>query len=256
MIKPTEKSVLVTGAGQRIGRAIALDLGTRGWSVAVHFNNSRVEAEEVVAQIVSGGGRAVAVKASLFEEVEVLALLGLAGEALGPITALINNASIFERDTVGTATRQSWDRHIEANLRAPFVLTQKFVKQLPSALKGCIINIIDQRVWNPTSDFTTYTLSKIGLWGLTQSLARSLAPQIRVNGIGPGPVLQSVHQSPEAFAEEQHAMPLDRRILPEDICAAVRYILVAPGVTGQMIAVDSGQHMVKAPHKSQSFPQP
>ncbi len=245
MIKTDEKSVLVTGAGQRIGRAIALDLAGLGWSVAVHFNRSRAEAEEVVAEIVSGGGRAIAVQADLFEEAEVSALLDLAGQALGPITALINNASTFERDTVGTATRETWDKHMEANLRAPFVLTQKFVEQLPKALDGCVINIIDQRVWNLTSDFTTYTLSKAGLWGLTQILARSLAPRVRVNGIGPGPVLQSVHQSPEAFEAERQAMPLDRRILPEDICAAVRYILNAPVVTGQMIAVDSGQHMVK-----------
>lgn len=242
-----EKSVLVTGAGQRIGRAIALDLAARGWSVAVHFNRSRNEAEEVVREIVSGGGRAVAVQASLFEEADVSALLGKAGEALGPITALINNASTFERDTVGTATRETWDRHMEANLRAPFVLTQKFVEQLPNSADGCVINIIDQRVWNLTPDFTTYTLSKAGLWGLTQILARALAPRVRINGIGPGPVLQSVHQSADAFAEECETVPLDRRILPEDICAAVRYILDAPAVTGQMIAVDAGQHMVKAP---------
>ncbi len=247
MSEATEKCVLVTGAGQRIGRAIALDLAGRGWSVAVHFNTSRIEAEEVVGEIVSGGGRAVALQACLFEEAETSALVDQARDALGPVSALINNASTFERDTVDTATRESWDRHMEANLRAPFVLTQKFAEQLAEAADGCVINIIDQRVWNLTSDFTTYTLSKAGLWGLTQILARALAPRVRINGIGPGPVLQSIHQSPAAFAEECETAPLEHRILPEDICAAVRYILDAPAVTGQMIAVDAGQHMVKTP---------
>ena len=136
---------------------------------------------------------------------------------------------------------------MDVNLRAPFELSQAFVHQLPDTVEANIINIIDQRVWNLTPDFTTYTLSKAGLWGLTQILARALAPQVRVNGVGPGPTLQSAHQSEEAFTNEWSSMPLKRQVSPEEIAAAVRFILDAPGMTGQMIAIDSGQHMGMSP---------
>ena len=209
----------------------------------MHYYGSVDDANEVVRRIQDAGGDAVALSANLIEAGAAENLMENAVEALGPLTCLINNASTFESDTVLTATRASWDGHMEVNLRAPFELTQAFVRQLPEKIAGNVINIIDQRVWNLTPDFTTYTLSKAGLWGLTQILARALAPQVRVNGIGPGPTLPSVHQSDEEFAEEWSAMPLKRHVTPDDVAAAVRFILDAPTMTGQMIAIDAGQHM-------------
>ena len=237
------QNALVTGAGRRIGRAIAIDLAAAGWAVAVHYHQSVAEAQEVVHSIEALCGRAVAVAADLRQETAAAKVVAEAADALGPLSCLINNASTFERDTVASATRSSWDTHMEVNLRAPFNLTQAFAGQLPDSVEGNVINIIDQRVWNLTPDFTTYTLSKAGLWGLTQILARAMAPQVRVNGIGPGPTLQSVHQTLADFDSEWSAMPLARKASPEDICRAVRFSLESPAVTGQMIAVDAGQHM-------------
>lgn len=235
--------VLVTGAARRIGRAIALALAEAGWDVVVHYHTAEPDADTLVGEIEALGRRAVALKADLGVEAETAALMAAATRALGPVTCLINNASTFERDTVATSTRATWDLHMEVNLRAPFVLAQAFQAQLPADTDGAVINIIDQRVWNLTPDFTTYTLSKAGLWGLTRILARAMAPRVRVNGIGPGPTLQSVHQDADDFAEEWTAMPLARQVMPEDICRAVVFILDSPAVTGQMIAVDAGQHM-------------
>ena len=241
------KNALITGAGRRIGRAIAMSLAETGWHVGVHFFRSSDVAKELVDEIQSSGGRAVAIGADLGAGGASSRLIKVAEEQLGPLTCLVNNASVFERDTVLTATRATWDQHMDVNLRAPFELAQAFVQQLPDAVEANIINIIDQRVWNLTPDFTTYTLSKAGLWGLTQILARALAPRVRVNGVGPGPTLQSVHQSVEVFTNEWSSMPLKRQVSPGEIAAAVRFILEAPAMTGQMIAIDSGQHMGMSP---------
>ena len=237
------RNALITGAGRRIGRAIALNLALAGWQVAIHYFRSKIEAEEVVTEIKAAGGNAASFCANLGEAGSSAELVAKVGNALGPITCLINNASIFERDTVFTATKESWDQHMDLNLWVPFQLAQAVMRQIPEDCEGSIINIIDQRVWNLTPEFTTYTLSKVGLWGLTQILARALAPKVRVNGIGPGPTLQSIHQSEDAFAEEWAAMPLKRRVFPEEVASAVRFILDSPSITGQMIAIDSGQHM-------------
>jgi NAD(P)-dependent dehydrogenase (short-subunit alcohol dehydrogenase family) len=237
------RAALVTGAGQRIGRAIALDLARAGWAVAVHYNASAQAAKEVVSEIEAGGGRAVALRAELSDETQVAALAPDAAAALGPLGCLINNASCFENDSIETADRASWDRHMDANLRAPFVLTQAFARNLPEAAGGVVINLLDQRVLNPTPYFLSYTLSKAGLWTLTQTLALALAPRIRVNGIGPGPALPSARQTPEQFARQRASMPLGRGTSPEEICAAVRFILAAKAMTGQMIALDGGQHL-------------
>lgn len=234
---------LVTGAGRRIGRAIAMELASAGWGVAVHYFNSSGAAEEVVRDIVDHGGQACAVAADLSDEAQASTLIEKANSQLGPLSCLINNASVFERDTVATASRESWDLHMETNLRAPFVLAQAFAGQAEEGDDANIINVIDQRVWNLTADFTTYTLSKVGLWGLTQILARALAPTVRVNGVGPGPTLQSIHQTGAQFEDEWNSVPLRRQVSPEDVAAAVRFILDAPTITGQMIAVDGGQHM-------------
>jgi NAD(P)-dependent dehydrogenase (short-subunit alcohol dehydrogenase family) len=236
-------AALVTGAGKRIGRAIALALAEDGFDVAVHFGTSRVEAEEVAIAIAKTGKRAVALMANLGDERETVALLQTAMKALGPVTCLVNNASVFERDEALTVTRASWDAHLETNLRAPFVLMQEFARNLPANASGAIVNILDERVWNLTPHFVSYTLSKAGLWTLTQVMAMALAPRIRVNAIGPGPTLPSPRQSAEQFARQGAAVPLKRGATPEEIAAAVRFVVGAASLTGQMIALDGGQHL-------------
>lgn len=235
------KAALVTGAARRVGRALALDLAAHGWRVAVHCNRSRAAAEAVAGEIRAGGGGAAVVQADLSREAETTDLVAAAVAAVGPLGLLVNNASIFEDDTVGTATRASWDLHMDTNLRAPFVLAQAFARQARG--NAAIVNIIDQRVWRLTPKFLSYTLSKAGLWTLTQTLAQALAPAIRVNAIGPGPVLPSSRQSQASFDAQVAALPLARRADVQEICAALRFILETPSLTGQMIALDGGQHL-------------
>jgi NAD(P)-dependent dehydrogenase (short-subunit alcohol dehydrogenase family) len=245
-------TALVTGAGKRLGRAMALYLAGRGHDVAVHYSASRDEAEAVAAEIRAMGRRAQTFQADLLDETQVQALIPAATAALGPLTVLVNNASIFEYDRIDTATRQSWDRHIESNLRAPYVLTQAFAAQCPPALtddngeplaQGLIVNMIDQRILKLTPEFSTYTIAKMGLWALTQTAAQGLAPHIRVNGIGPGPTLQGARQSAQHFATQRAATVLGRGANPSDITAALGFFLDSPAVTGQFIAVDGGQHL-------------
>jgi NAD(P)-dependent dehydrogenase (short-subunit alcohol dehydrogenase family) len=237
------RAALVTGAGRRIGRQIALDLARDGWAVSVHYHHSAGEAEEVVSTIRRSGGRAQAFAADLADEAALATLAAHAAESFGPLGLLVNNASSFEYDAAPTATRESWDLHMEANLRAPFVLSQRLAAGLPAASRGVIVNLIDQRVWNLTPHFMTYTLSKSGLWTLTQTLAMALAPRIRVNAIGPGPTLPSTHQTDQQFAEQCARMPLRHGTSPEEISETVRFILAARSMTGQMIALDGGQHL-------------
>lgn len=244
---------LVTGAGKRLGRAMALYLAGRGYDVAVHFASSRKEAEATVAEITAMGRKAVSLRADLLIESQVEKLIAMAVQGLGgPLTVLVNNASIFEYDTVRTATRKSWDRHMESNLRAPFVLTQGFAAQVPEAgldghgepvARGLVVNMIDQRVHKLTPEFMSYTLAKMGLWALTQTAAQGLAPNVRVNAIGPGPTLQGGRQSESHFARQRAATILKRGANPTDITAALGFFLDSPAVTGQMIAVDGGQHL-------------
>ena len=234
---------LVTGAAKRIGQAIALDLAAQGYAIALHCHHSVAEAEATAKTIRSGGGKAIILQADLSQETETQTILPAAMAALGPVSVLINNASVFDRDDALTTTRDSWDSHIETNLRAPFVLTQALARYLPSDQHGVVINLLDQRVWSLTPYFTSYTVSKAGLWALTQSLALALAPRIRVAGIGPGPALPSPRQTPEHFAAQVAALPLQQGTSPEEICRAVRFILETPSFTGQMIALDGGQHL-------------
>lgn len=237
------KAAVVTGAGRRIGRACALALGEAGYAVAVHYNASSQAAEQVAATIRRAGGRAIAIAADLTDEAAVRALLPRAAEALGPIGVLVNNASVFENDTVDTVTREGWDAHLTVNLRAPFVLIQEFARLLPADAGGAVINLLDERVWSLTPYFVSYTVSKAGLWALTQTMALALAPRIRVNGIGPGPTLPSPRQSRDQFLQQCRAMPLQRGTAPAEIAAALTFILGAPAMTGQMIALDGGQHL-------------
>ncbi len=240
---PVPKAALVTGGGRRIGRALALALAEDGFAVAVHYHRSRLAAEAVVEAIGGRGGRALALGADLADEGAVGSLLTQAEQAFGPVGVLVNNAGVFGDDTVETVTRESWDRHLAVNLRAPFVLIQDFAARLPGDAGGVVVNMLDERVWSPTPYFVSYTLSKAGLWTLTQTMALALAPRIRVNGIGPGPTLPSPRQSAEQFARQCAMMPLGRGTSPQEIAAAMRFILSAPALTGQMIALDGGQHL-------------
>jgi len=237
------KSALVTGAGRRIGRAIALDLAAAGYAVVVHYNGSGTAAEETVARIEAEGGRAVALKADLTNEAEVTGLVARAVDAVGPLNLLVNNASVFEPDLWDTVSRDSWDKHMEANLRAPFVLMQSFARLLPEGERGAIVNIIDQRVWNLTPNYMSYTLAKAGLWTLTQTMALALAPGIRVNAIGPGPTLSNRQQDPADFEEQWKSIPMRRKTELSDICDGVRFLADAGTMTGQMIALDGGEHL-------------
>ncbi len=256
------RTALVTGAAKRIGRAIALTLAGRGWALALHYNASGGEARRLADEIRAGGGQAAVFKADLSSEEETALLTPRVVEETGPLAALINNASVFEYDTPETASRESWDLHMQVNLRAPFVLTQAFAALQPKTEKAPgeapgeanVINIIDQRVWNLTSQFTSYTLSKSALWTLTQTLALALAPRIRVNAIGPGPTLPGARQTEETFRRQWASLPLERRVEPEEIGEAACFILDAPSMTGQMIALDGGQHLGTRQRRDKSEP--
>jgi NAD(P)-dependent dehydrogenase (short-subunit alcohol dehydrogenase family) len=237
------RTALVTGAGRRIGRAIVLDLARCGWRVGVHYSTSRHEAEAVVAEIRAFGSEAVALGADLTDASAAEHLIGRCVDAFEAPELLVNSAALFLDDRIESLDPAQWDRQIAVNLRAPVLLAKAFAAHLPTNRQGLIVNIIDQRVWRLTPEFFSYTVAKAGLYAATQTLAQALAPRIRVNAIGPGPVLASIHQTPDAFREEVAGTPLARATPPEEIAAAVRFILDAPSMTGQMIALDAGQHL-------------
>lgn len=247
-------SALVTGGGKRLGRAMALYLAERGLDVVVHYNSSADGAEDVAQTCRDKGVRAATVQADLTDEAEMQDLIGRASEAIGaPLTVLVNSASIFEYDNIETATRESWDRHLESNLRAPFVLTQRFAEQAPGPVHGgawneptaqaLVVNMIDQRVRKLTPEFMTYTIAKMGLWAFTRTAAQALAPKVRVNAIGPGPTMQGERQSERHFAAQRAATIMTRGADPSDITHALGYFLDAPAVTGQLLCIDGGQHL-------------
>jgi len=247
------KRALVTGAGARLGQAMAIYLGKRGYDVAVHYAGSEEGAARTVEAILGLGQTATALQADLLDEEASSSLVGHAMEALGgPITCLVNNASIFEYDTIASMTRTSWDRHMDSNLRVPVVLTQAMAAAIPEPLtddegeplaQGLVVNMVDQRIRKLTPEFMSYTIAKMGLWAFTKTAAQGLAPKVRVNAIGPGPTLQGARQSPTHFAQQRAATILRRGASPSDITAALGYFLDAPGVTGQCLCVDGGQHL-------------
>jgi len=237
------KTALVTGAGRRIGRQIALDLARDGWSVAVHYVSSDDEAQHVVDEIIGMGGKAVIVEGDLGQAEVLQKIIDDSVHALGALTLLVNNASLFEYDEIGAMSIADWDQHIDVNLRAPVFLAQSFAAQLPKGQKGNIINLIDQRVWRLTPAFFSYTISKSALWTATQTLAQALAPDIRVNAIGPGPALPSARMQLSEFEKQCKLMPLEVGTNPQEISSALAFILSAPAMTGQMIALDGGQHL-------------
>ncbi|MCI5039448.1 MAG: SDR family oxidoreductase [Donghicola eburneus] len=246
-------AALVTGAARRLGRELALELAKQGYDVAVHYSSSEDAAEQAAADIRALGRKAITVQANLLSESETQTLVDRAATGLGgSLTCLVNNASIFEYDTIDTATRETWDRHLESNLRAPFVLMQNFAAQAPEPepdengeiyARGLVVNMIDQRVRKLTPEFTTYTIAKAALWTLTQTAAQALAPNIRVNAIGPGPTLQGGRQDADKFARQREATLLNRGANPDDIRGALGYFLHSRAVTGQLLCIDGGQHL-------------
>jgi len=241
------KRALITGAAKRVGRAIALRLAEAGYEIAIHYRGSSEEAESLKVELMEQGRTATLVQADLAQEEDVLTMIPRAVEGLGgPLGLVVNNASTFIEDPTPT-DRASWDFHMEPNLRAPYLLAHGLTGQIPSETNGAVVNILDQRVWNLPQDFLTYTLSKSALWSVTRTLALSFAPYVRVNAVGPGPVLPSVRQTDENFGLQVAGIPLQRSNPPEEIADAVLFMAEAPGVTGQMIALDGGQHLNHAP---------
>ena len=238
------RAALVTGGGARLGRALALALAEAGFAVAVHVRREGPDGLETLAGLRDLGVRAALLEAELGHEDEVARLVDRAADAVGPLGVLVNNASTFERDEWHDADRASWDRHMEPNLRAPFRLMQDFARRLPEAAEGMVLNMLDQRVWSPTPHFVSYTASKAALWALTQSMALALAPRrIRVNAIGPGPALPSARQDEAQFRRQCAAVPLGRGTSPGEVARAALGLLCLPSVTGQMLALDGGQHL-------------
>ncbi|MGH7024281.1 MAG: SDR family oxidoreductase [Caulobacteraceae bacterium] len=231
---------LVTGAGRRIGAALALAAAGCGYDIIVHHRASAEEARETASRIEALGRRAALAAANLSDPEACRRLID---GAPGAPTLLVNSASVFEDDSGDAFDLVRYEAAMAVNLRAPLILSQTMASALPAEARGLIVNICDQRVWRLTPKFFSYTLSKAALWTATQTLAQALAPRIRVNAIGPGPTLPSPHQSAEAFAAQAAATPLGRGPTPEEIAAALAYLIDAPSVTGQMIAVDGGQHL-------------
>ena len=213
-----------------------------GFDIIAHHHQSQAEAESLCEAVRALGRQALALDADLTDAGQAQGLIGRAAP-LGPLTVLINNAALFEDDRIDSLTPASFERHMALNLRAPILLAQAFAAALPNDRTGVIVNLLDQRVLRPSPHFFSYSISKAALWSATRTLAQALAPRVRVNGVGPGPTLANIHQTPEAFAAEASATPLGNKIDPDEIARAALYLIDAPSVTGQMIAVDGGQHL-------------
>ena len=235
-------AALITGAARRIGRALAVQAARSGFDVAVHHRDSPEDAPQTAALVEAEGRRAIVLTADLTEP-DIGRLIAETTKALGPTTLLVNNASLFLEDRFDTFDAADLDAHMATNVRAPALLAQALAASLPADRAGLVVNILDQRVWRPNPQFFGYSLSKAALWHATQTMAQALAPRVRVNAIGPGPTFGSVHQAPGEFEQEAAGTLLGRIISPEDIAGALRYLIDAKAVTGQMIAVDSGQHL-------------
>ena len=247
------KTALITGGAKRLGRAMALHLASKGTNVVIHYSSSAEVAEETAEAARVFGVKAAVVHANLLNVDDTDTLVARAVEAIGePLDILINNASIFEYDSLNTASFESWDRHMNSNLRAPVFLTQAFARQVPKAdidengeprASACVVNMVDMRVRKLTPEFATYTLAKAGLWAFTQTAAQSLAPHVRVNAIGPGPTMQGTRQSNVHFAKQRASTILERGSNEIEICKTLDFILELDGLTGQLICMDGGQHL-------------
>ncbi|MGF6172159.1 SDR family oxidoreductase [Ensifer sp. 4252] len=242
-MKKALKAALVTGGAKRIGKAIVEDLAAHGFAVAIHANGSLDEAKALAASLAKKGVVAVAVKADLTDTQETLALMAQASEALGPIDLIVNNASLFKKDSLDAFDEAVWDRHFALHVKAPSLLARDFARQLPRGVSGLVVNVIDQRVWSPNPRFYSYMLSKSALWTATQTMAQTLAPDIRVNGIGPGPTLPNERQDPRDFQAQVDALILRRGPALGEFGRTIRFLFDTPSITGQMIALDGGQHL-------------
>ena len=234
---------LVTGGARRVGRAISLKLAAAGYALAIHCNTSVDEADDLAQEIIAGGGRAVVISADLVDPVSVEAIIPAAAAQLGTVTLLVNNASMFVNDSVTSIDVPTWNRQFSVNIRAPSVLAGMMATALPSGMDGAIVNILDQRVWKLTPEYYSYTLSKAAMWAATQTMAQAFAPRIRVNAVGPGPTMANVHDGEALFLREAAGTLLGHTVAPEEIADAVLYLATARSITGQMLAVDSGQHL-------------
>ncbi|TDH38911.1 SDR family oxidoreductase [Pseudohoeflea suaedae] len=239
----TSTIALVTGAGKRIGRAIALDLAVHGFKVAVHANTSKHDAEETASMIRDAGGKAEVFLGDLTKADVPAKLMAAVTESLGAPRLVINNASIFEADFADEFDGELFDRHMAVHVKAPALLAASMAKALAKDVDGLVVNMIDQRVKRLTPNFFSYTLSKSALWTATRTMAMAYAPKIRVNAIGPGPTLKSSRQSDAEFARQVEKVPLERSPELGEFGATIRYFWANKSITGQMIALDGGQHL-------------
>jgi NAD(P)-dependent dehydrogenase (short-subunit alcohol dehydrogenase family) len=237
------KAALITGGARRIGAAIARDLAGHGFSVAIHCHRSTGEAEALAGEIAERGGRAAIVTGDLRQPDALEPLLADAETAIGPLGLLVNNASVFRNDTAVSPDLDLWDEHFAIHARAPVMLTSLFAAALTAGEEGLVVNIIDQRVWRLTPNYFSYTLSKSALWVATRTMAQALAPRVRVNAIGPGPTLANERQTDADFARQQAAVPLGRGPELTEFGRTIRWLWECPSVTGQMVALDGGQHL-------------
>lgn len=242
-MKRVLKAALVTGGARRIGRAIVEDLTAHGFAVAIHANGSFAEAEALAASLNAGGARTVALKADLTDIVAASRVVAEAAEWIGPLDLLVNNASVFNKDSLDQFDDDVWERHFALHVKAPSLLAREFALQRPGDVSGLVVNVIDQRVWSPNPRFYSYMLSKSALWTATQTMAQALAPDIRVNGIGPGPTLPNDRQDRADFEAQVEALILRRGPALDEFGRAIRFLFETPSVTGQMIALDGGQHL-------------
>ncbi len=247
------RTALITGASKRIGLAIAEDLSAHGFAVALHANQSLTDAEEIAAKLRQAGRRAIAIKANLQNLGETSTLVEKVVHALGPLDLLVNNASAFLGDSAERFDAEAFEAHFAVHVRAPSILAADFVRQLPEPYAGLIVNMVDQRVWALNPRFYSYTLSKAALWTATQTMAQSFAPRIRVNAIGPGPTVRSLRQTEEDFQAQIDGLILKAAPRLEEFGRTIRFLFDTPSITGQMIALDGGQHLAwETPDVSES----
>jgi NAD(P)-dependent dehydrogenase (short-subunit alcohol dehydrogenase family) len=241
--QPPNRIALVTGGAHRIGRAITLELAAAGYAVAVHARRSRDDAQELCRELVARGGRAAAVFGDLADRDTVVRLIPEATSLLGPLTLLVNNANDFSYDDFPSLDWDAYDRQFAVGLRAPLFLAKAFAAQAPRDGTASVVNLLDQRVYRQMPEFFSYGLAKSALFAATAMLAQALAPDVRVNGVAPGPTLRSELQTSEDFERQQGALPLGHGPNPQDVAQAVLYLATAHNVTGETIAVDGGQHL-------------
>lgn len=241
------KTALVTGGAKRIGAAIVRGLAEDGWRVVIHYHSSAAGAEALAEEVRAGGGEAAAIGCDLSDAAATLGLIPRCIERVGPVECLVNNASLFEPDWLQDVEPATWQRHIDVNLRAPVLLTRAFAEALPEDREGCVINMLDNKVFSPNPDYFSYSVGKFGLKGLTEMAAMALGPRIRVCGVAPGLTLPSGDQTEADFEQASTRNLLRRSSAPEEVAGAVRYLVGARMVTGHIIVVDGGQTLMRLP---------